>query len=279
MNFIYPLLAILGENFGKVTEKLAFKKTNITPPQDIFLSFIIMFVGVLIVITTFGHKIPKLSIGLFVLVVVMVIVSYLQNIFEAKGLKAKDLSFREPITDIKPVLISFLAFILFPSEREIKYIIGIILGSIILYFGNRALKQKLNIDKGTIYTIMAVIFSAILANIYKLGLETIPADFLFLFRTGGILILLLLLGKINFSHLQKRGALYALTSGLLYLIGSLASLYSIQYLGLNFTIMLMLLGPVLIYFLSYVVLKEKIPPRRIITSILLMIVVLGITFK
>jgi drug/metabolite transporter (DMT)-like permease len=238
-----------------------------------------MFVGIVLFILFFQDPLPKTNLFLVVLLLVMIFISLYQNIFEAKGIKLKELSFRESITGIEPIIAGSLAFLIFPSEREIKYLVGIILGGLILYFGNRKKKHKFSLDKGTLYLFLAISFAAILSNIYKFGLETISPNFIFFFRIGGVLLFLIFFKHANrIKDVESKGKKMALLSGIFYLAGSLANLYSIQKLGLNLTILIMMLGPALIYVFSFTLLKEKFQLKRIIMSILLLSLVLIITY-
>jgi hypothetical protein len=63
-------------------------------------------------------------------------------------------------------------------------------------------------------------------------------------------------------------------SGLIYIIGNLSRLYSIQYLGLNFTILVLLLGPGLIYMASSLVLNEEVRLKQVATSTVLLMIII-----
>ncbi len=277
MSLLYPIIGVIGEVFGKVSDKFNFKRNKIKPTQEIFLVFLIMVIGTICFMVITKTELPVFSVTLFFLIILIILISFFQNIFEFNAVKTKDLSFREPFVNLQPVITSFLAFIIFSSEREIKYLIAIVLGTIILYIGNFEKKQRFNLDKGTVYIILAILFSAILSNIYKFGLEIISPEILLFVRVAGVLILLILIKQITFEGLNKKKITTGTYAGIFYLIGNLASLYSIKYLGLNFTIMILLLGSALTYILSHIILKEKILLRRIITSILLLILVVVTT--
>lgn len=276
MNLFYPLVRVLGETCGKLTDKINFKYNNAQPQQQMLLIFLVMASGAAAYLLYSGTPLPPVSSGLAAVVIGMVLLSFLQNYFEVRGLAAKDLSYREPFVGLEPIAASFLAFLLFPDERGLKYIAGIIAGAAILYFGSRGKETGFRMDRGTACILLALLFEAMVINTYKFGLQGMPPEWLFLFRTSGVLFLSVFFGSASFGKIGKKAAVTGLAAGVCYLVGSLAYLYSIQYLGLNFTIMLLMLQPGLVYLASAAVLKEKIPLRRIITSLLLVALVVAV---
>lgn len=274
MDFIYPILSVIAESIATTIDKLNYNKNKINPGQLVFLLFSTMVAGLLVSLVFIHPSFPILSFGTGALIVFIIAVSFGQNFFDYVGLSTKNLSVREPISNLQPILASFLAYVLFPSERKIKYVIAIFVGVIVLYIGSTDRKLKPKLDKGTGYLLLGIICSAILSNTYKYGLRTISPTYLLLFRAAGVLLLTQLFFRPNLRGLRKNQTIFGVGSGLIYIVGNLTQLYSIQYLGLNFTIMILLLGPGLIYVGSSLVLKETVQLKQIVTSaILLMIIV------
>ncbi len=276
MSLLYPIVTVVAEVVGKTIDKFNFKKNHIKPTQEIFLVFITMAVlsSAYTLLTT--RSMPVLTFTLAVLILLMVGVSFLQNVFEFNGLFSKDLAYRELFVGIQPLLTSFLAVIFFPSEREIKYVIGIILGVAILYFGSYENHWKFKCDKGTLYILLGIFCSAILSNIYKVGLDFLSPQALFMVRTIGVLALLFIFGHVGRHFPNNQSKFVGSLAGFTYFIGFLMHLLSIKYLGINLTILILFLHPVLAYFMSFEVLKEKISVRRVVSNLLLILVVIGI---
>lgn len=273
MDFIYPLLSVVGESFGTTIDKLNYQKNKILPNQLLFLLFSTMVVGLLISTIFIRHPLPDISLAVLGLVALMVIVSFGQNFFDYVGLHTKNLSLREPINNFEPILASFLAYVLFPSERNIKYVVAIIASTVVLYAANSNRKLKLEFDSGTLYLFLSVVCNAVLASIYKLGLESISPFYLLLLRAAGVLLLLWVFFRPHLKSLKKDQTMLGVGSGLMYIVGNLSRLYSIKYLGLNFTIMVLMLGPIIIYTGCWLVLKEKILSKQIIASAVLLAIV------
>lgn len=274
MSFLYPLLSVVSEAFGKTIDKLNYQKNKIQPNQLLFLLFGTIVTGLLVPAVFIHQSAPKMSVAFIGLVIFMIVVSFCQNFFDYVGLRTKNLSLREPINNFQPILAGFLAYVLFPSERNPKYIIAILIGTAILYVANSNRRLRFEFDAGTIYLFLGVVCSAVLSSVYKLGLESVSPFYLLLIRAVGVLLLVWLFFRPNLKNLQKNQTILGIGSGLLYLIANLAELYSIKYLGLNLTIMVLMLGPAIIYMGSFVVLKEKVLPKQIVASVALLSVIL-----
>lgn len=279
MHFLLPLLAVFSESIAKTIDKANYNKNKIKPRELLFLLFTTMALGTGLFLAFTDQDLPVLSLGLVGLIALVIIISFAQNLFDYIGLSTNNLSLREPIINFQPILAGFLAYLLFPSERNIQYLVAIVLGVAVIYFGSSQRRFKLQFDRGVVYLFLGTVCSAILVNVYKLGLETIPAPYIFLFRSTGVLLLLLLFFKPNLKKLNGNRIKLGVGSGLLYIVGSISQLYSIQYLGLNFTILLLLLGPGLIYIASSFVLKEKVTRKQIATSVALLAIIIWATYS
>jgi len=278
MDLLYPILAVISESVGKTADKFNYTRNKIRPRELLFLLFSTIIIGLLASLVFIPQSFPILSLGTVGIIAFMIAISFGQNFFDYVGLHTKNLSLREPISNLEPILASFLAYLLFPSERNVKYIVAIFTGVIILYLGSADRKLKLTFDKGIIYLLLGTVCSAILASVYKFGLETIAPLYLLLFRIIGVLVLTQLFFRPNLRSLKKPQIGLGVVSGLIYIAGNLTRLYSIQHLGLNITILILLLGPVVVYIASAVVIKEKVQPKQIVASAALLALIVWATY-
>lgn len=274
MILLAPFIALFGEVAGKTIDKLNFNRNKIGSNELIVLLFGTILVGILISLPILRPPLPDVSLALGAALALMILVSFGQNYFDFKGLSTTNLAIREPISNFQPILASFLAFAIFPSEREIKYVAAIVLGSLILYWGNSNRRFRLQWDRGVLYLFLAAVCSAVLASIYKFGLEHIDPFYLLLIRTVGILALAPLLMRLSLRQLNRKQVGYGIAGGIAYLIGNLAEYYSIRDLGLNFTILILLLGPSLFYLSCALVLKERVTAKQIATSAALLAIII-----
>lgn len=274
---ILSLIGVLGQKLGKTFNKLSFNKTKSHPAQEILITFSSMLIILFGFIAFFGSEFTFPSSILVIVLVSMVFISFLKNFWEFRGVKLKDLAYREPISNLQPLLTSFMAFFLFPTEREIKYIVGIFLAILVLYFVNNKKKSShhFKLDKGTLFLIGSMICSAVLENIYKFGLRDLAPEYLYLVRVLGILILTVIF---QYSHLfenkyEKKQLGFGFLAGLFYTCGFLAKLFAIKSVGLNFTILIYSAGPSLVYLISHLFLKEEVHFRQVLSSFLIILIV------
>lgn len=275
-NLIFPIVAIVWEKLWNTFDKINFNKTNLKPSNQIFLVFIMMFLGAIIWFFVTWEKLPNFSIKLWLLIFVIIGISFFQNIFQFHWISKKDLQTREPIILLNPIITAGISYIIFPSEREYKYIIAIVLAILVLYIFKFRKNFKIDFDRWFLLIFLWVTCSAILANMYKFWLQIITPELLLVLRTSGILLLLLLCNQVLIN--RKNFPINALNiwfiSWFFYFAWHLARLYSIQELWLNLTVLLLFLWPVFMFLFSFFILKEKVEFKNIISSFLILFIII-----
>jgi drug/metabolite transporter (DMT)-like permease len=275
MNLLYPFTAVTGESVAKTIDKLNYRKNHIQPRQLIFLVFSGMFVSILVYIIATKKHFPAITLISIGLIALIGVVSFLGNVFDYISLKSDDLSLREPMLNFVSVLAGLIGYVLFPQERKIGFLIAFILGAVIVYYGTHQRHLGRVQKKGMFYLTIAVVFYALLPSIYKVTLAHISPAYIAFFRVAVILALTsIFLPVKNLRLLSSSKVSYGLSSGFIYAVETVASLYAIQKLGVVETMLLFLLGPALMYLTSYFILREKVRKGEVISSLLLAGVVL-----
>lgn len=275
-NFLFPIISILWEALWNTFDKINFNKTKLKAQNQMFLVFLIMAFGSSLTFIFWWNKIPQFSLMLIFLIISIVLISFFQNIFQFHWISKKDLQTREPIISLQPIITVVIAYIIFPSEREIKYILAIILSVLVLYFFKFRWNLKISFDKGILQIFLWVFTASILANLYKFTLWIVSPEFLTICRTIGILIMLILFKQVvlNKSNFNTKQIKYWFLAWFFYFIWALANLYSIKELWLTFTILLLFLWPVFVFLFSFFILKEKVEIKNIISSIIILFIVI-----
>lgn len=275
-NFLFPIISILWEALWNTFDKINFNKTKLKAQNQMFLVFLVMAFGSSLTFIFWWNKIPQFSLMLIFLIISIVLISFFQNIFQFHWISKKDLQTREPIISLQPIITVVIAYIIFPSEREIKYILAIILSVLVLYFFKFRWNLKISFDKGILQIFLWVFTASILANLYKFTLWIVSPEFLTICRTIGIVIMLILFKQIvlNKSNFNTKQIKYWFLAWFFYFIWALANLYSIKELWLTFTILLLFLWPVFVFLFSFFILKEKVEIKNIISSIIILFIVI-----
>lgn len=275
MNFIFPLIHIVGETTAKTVDKLNFRRNKIAPQQLMLLVFIGMSASLFIYILLARLPLPAFTSTTIILLASIGLISFAGNIFDFLSLKHNDLSLREPMLGFEPIIAGLFGYLVFPDQREIKLLIAFILGAVVVHYGTHRRTLKRSERKGMAFLLLAVIFCAPLPSIYNLTLAYVSPEYMSFFRVTTILVLSLLFFRNSRQRksFTKGGTIYGLTSGFIYSIGTVASLYAIQSFGVVIATLLGLLGPTLTYLVSYFVLQEKVRRGEVISSLALALIV------
>lgn len=274
MNFFYLIGSIIAESGGKTFDKINLKKNKIDPRQALLLIFITMASLIALYIILAGKDLGVINKQLIFLIVGIACFSFLGNVFDEMSLQRDDLSLREPLVDFEPIATGFIAYLLFPEERNIAILAAFILGTLIVRWGLHRHKLNKNERTGIRYMWLAVLFYAIVPVFYKEALNYISPEYLALFRTASISILILIFFKPKRStKLNKAMFGYGLAAAVWYAFGAIVSLYAIKNFGLVITMLFLMLGPALRYLAGQFVLKEKVRKTEVLSSLMLTLVV------
>ncbi len=275
MGPVYVLLSIVTESTGKTIDKLNFKRNRIAAQQLVLLLFIAMSVCMLLFIVLTHQPFPHMTPAALGLIAVIALVSFGSNAFDYLGLKADDLSLREPLNDFEPIVAGLIGYMLFPAERKPGFLLAFILGAVIVYWGTHRRRLRRLQRQGLIYLLIGFCLEAVLPSLYKLSLVHMSPAYITLFRVLAVLVLSrLFFSTQGLRRLSSKKLGYGLLAGGVYALGAVVSLYAIQRLGVVLTMLLMLFGPFLRYMSGYFILKENVRKGELVSSMLLAAVVL-----
>lgn len=274
MNFLLPLTAIFGSSIAGAIDKINFRRNLISPNRLMRLVFLSMSLSVFVFIVGRGLPLPNFSSTALGLMGLIIVISFAANFFDFRSLKVNDVSSREPVLDLNPIIAGLFGYLLFPSEREVGFLVALILSGLVVYWGSYSKHRRKIRERGMFFALGAVLFYGLLPSLYKLMFEYFTPEYILLFRVLGVLALsMIFLSVKTSSRFSKNSVGLGLSSGIFFSIAGIASLYSIAILGLIVTMFFLLLGPALRYSIGFFVLKEKIHKREMVSSLLLVIIV------
>jgi uncharacterized membrane protein len=236
-----------------------------------WLVFVGMSLSLLLFIYVTKQHLPSYSLVAGGLVTLIALVSFGSNAFDYLSLKSNDLSLREPMNDFETLLAGLVGYFFFPSERKPAFLVVFILGIFIMYYGTHCRKLRGFQKKGLSFFLLSILFEAFLPSIYKVTLTHIDPTYIAFFRTVSVLVLTSIffpLGK-TLKGISSKKIIYGLTSGVIYALGTVTSLYAIHVLGVVQTMLILLLGPALRYLAAFFILKEKVRTGEMVSSLLL----------
>lgn len=279
MGFIYLLIYTFAESTGKTIDKLNFARNRVTSIQLMLILFFAISGSLLAFILLTGQPFPHLSFTALGLMAAIALVSFGANVFDFVSLRLNDLSLREPLVDFEPIAAGLVGYVLFPAERKTIFLVAFIASGFIVHWGTHRRKLRKSQTRGMFYLLLAVSFYAVLPTLYKLTLVYIPPVYVAFFRTAAVFLLMATFFPAkSWKGFSSKKVAYGLLSGVLYAIGTTASLYAIKVLGVVLTMVFMLLGPAMRYWASHFILKEKVRRGEMISSLLLAVIaVIAIT--
>lgn len=279
MNLILPLVTVIGSAVAGTIDKINFRRNGISPNRLMLLEFFSMSLAMVLFIASRRLPFPHISLIAAGFILLVIVISFVANFFDYRSLQINDISSREPVLDVTPIIAGLFGYILFPSEREAGFLIVLLLSIVVVYWGSYSTHLRKAQKRGMHFVLASVILYSLLPSLYKLMFDYFSPEYVLLFRVLGILVLsLIFLSSSGLSHFSRATVTLGLLSGVFFTIAGLATLYSIAILGLINTMFLLLLAPALRYSIGYFILKEKIHRREMFSSLLLVIIVSSTLF-
>jgi len=280
MQAIVPVLGALALATGTILEKtvLRKKKINIKLYQTaIFFAIVLAMVPFIYFFWKMDAQALELkNILIFSAVIVSSIIA---NLFIFYSLKWEKISKLQPARILEPLFVILLA-ILFSFfignglyDRNIKFIIPALIAALALIFSHIK-KHHLSFNKyfiaaiiGSFFFALELVISRLILNFYS------PITFYFL-RCSTIFLLSLIIFRPKFKLLDKKSTWIILITGAIWAVYRIVIYWGYINLGIIFTTLMVMLGPIFIYLFAYKFLKEKLNWRNIIASIIIIACVL-----
>ncbi len=210
----------------------------------------------------------------------IIIISVFANYFSFYAFKHRDLAKIQSIRLTLPLFTILLAFIfsfffeIYNNERNYSVLLFAFIAGIALLFSNFK-KEHFSFDKYSWAMLIGSFLFAVELTLSKPLVELYHPVTLYFIRSLFILIISFTLFGDNLSKLKPGGKCLFLAAALFW-VGYRAILYyGYGVFGVVFTTTIFILSPVLIYFASWIFLKEKVTKRQVFSSIVIVACVLG----
>lgn len=270
-----PILGALALGIGTIFQKKILGRKKLGVKTYLNAEFIAITLVMLPLIYFFWNLSSEAfnsgNIFIFILVVLFSIVA---NLFTVYSMKWEKISNIEPAKIMEPLFVILLA-ILFSFiidgnlfERNFNVIIPAIIAGLALIFSHIK-KHHLYFNKFFIAAILGSFFFALELVLSRLILDFYsPITFYFL-RSLAIVIIGLIIFKPNFKEINSKLKYQMLALGIIWVFYRVIVYYGYIHLGVIFTTLIVMLGPIFVYLLAWKFLKEKINWKNIIASIII----------
>lgn len=271
--YYLPFIGAVANSFGIIWQRVILVKKKVDIKTFQVLAFFAVSLLFLPFIYFFFHISPEAlttkNIILFLFVILFSIIGNLMLFYSIKGERISSL---EPALALEPLFTVILAviasfFFIELFERKIHIIIPAFIAGIALVLSHIK-RHHLNFDKyftaaiiASLFFSMELIFSRFILNYYT------PLTFYFL-RCLGIFIISLIIFRPKFSSVSKKIKLEILGIAFLWIVFRVVVYYGYIHLGVVFTTLIVMLSPILVYFLAWTILKEKIRWQDLVTAMI-----------
>ena len=271
---LLPIIAVIASAIFVVISKMFFRRYGrLTSREFVWLQFV-GIVGVLWLAAPFFTQLPtrELLVSSSVMMLGIVALAVVGNLLYYWGLEHEKISEIEPFLLFTPLVTILIASAFYANERIWPVYVTAVIASIVLGWAH--LKRKhLAFRLGLVVILVYALVNGFEVVITRHLLDIYNPFTLYLLRSTGILVLLSLVaapkfGWLKLHHFAMMGILGALA------VGSVVATYAaFQLRGVSETIFVFTLGPVLVYLLSVVFLKERWQRKNIIASVIILALV------
>lgn len=270
-----PILGALALATGTIIQKklLNIKKINIKLYQTAEFSAIVL---AMIPFIYFFWQMDAQALefkNLFIFGLV-ILFSIVANLFVFYSMKWEKVTNLEPAKILEPLFVIMLAifFSFFIDsrlyERNLKVIIPALIAGAALIFSH-VKKQHLKFNKYFIAAILGSFFFALELIISRLILDFYSPITFYFIRCSSIFLISLALFRPKFKSLDKKSILLFFAVGIIWAIYRIIIYWGYVNLGVIFTTLIIMLGPIFIYLFAWKFLKEKINWKNIVASIVI----------
>lgn len=278
------ILGALALAIGTIIQKKILRKRNI----DIKLYQVLEFSAIILAMLPFIYffwKIDAQALELKNIIIfsLVILFSIIANLFTFYSMKWEKVSNLEPAKVLEPLFVVLLAilFSFFAAElydKNLKIIIPALIAGAALIFSHIK-KDHLSFNKYFIAAILGSFFFALELVISRLVLNFYsPITFYFL-RCSFILLISFILFKPNLKRVEPEVCRRVLLVGFVWVVYRIVIYYGYLNLGVIFTTLMIMLGPIFIYIFAWKFLKEKLNWRNITAALIIIGCVLYATLS
>ncbi|MEM3091096.1 MAG: DMT family transporter [Candidatus Pacearchaeota archaeon] len=276
MVFYLPILGALALAIGTILERLVLIKKNI----DIKSYQVASFLGIVVCLFPFLYFLWRVDLEAFelkniLILLVVVIFSIIANFLVFYSIKGEKINNLEPARVLEPLFVIILAIILgifFKNlyEQNLKIIIPSLISASALVFSHIK-KHHLYFNKYFLAAIAGSFFFALELVISRFILDFYSPVTFYFFRSFLILILSFLIFTPKFRGFNSKTKWIILITGGVWVIYRIIVYYGYIKLGVIFTTLLLMLGPVFIYSFAHFFLNEKMSWKNFLASIIIVV--------
>lgn len=272
------VISSLANASGLVLDKIILSKKKLGLPVFLPLTFLLLFLFTLVLVPHFGRvdwDIAGLTNSMF-LIFMMVVIAIAWNVLYYQSVQHEKVHHTELIMMLSPLVTVILAAVFFPENFDKRIFVLAIIACVALIF-SKSSKEHFFTSKTSYNTFLAVILMSTEAVIIRELLFSYTPVALYAVRTFFIAIFFFLYYCPKSEQIKKAHWGMIAGSSLLGLVTMIGKFYAFSQLGIVYTTLITIIGPVIVFLASWEILGEKIRPRMIIASLVVLACVAAAT--
>lgn len=273
------IFSSLGYAGGVATDKVVLDKRRVPVMRFIPLLFIWLAIITAIFLPMWGridYSILHLAKPLIIFAL-MIAVAVTWNIFYYQGIQKENLAEFELIMLFTPLATVLLAEIFIPSERNIQVFVAGLISSFAL-IASRFRRYHLKLSFLAKRTMLAMILMSFESILIKYLLTYFSPVSLYFVRTTIVAVIFIVLYRPKLFSMSLMAYSLTIISAIFGVMQMVLKFYGFQNLGIIETTMILLLGPILVYIISYFYFHEMLYKRDLLAMIVIVASILYVQF-
>jgi drug/metabolite transporter (DMT)-like permease len=273
------IIASIGYAGGVIIDKIILSIYLV--PVRRFIPWLFIWLAV---ITTFavyifgGRYNPAiLERNYLILFVLMIVVAFIWNLYYYEGIQREEVHEFELVMLFSPLATIILAEIFLPSERSIPTFIAGSVASLAL-LASRVEKRHLRLSPYWKQLFAATILMAAESIIIKKLLAVYDPTVLYLVRTAILAIIFLIVYRPKLLQISKSAFALTIATAFFGVVQMVLKFYGFASVGVMETTLILILGPVFVYFLSSFFFKERLQKKTAVSALVVIGCVLYVVF-
>lgn len=266
-----PFIGALAEGAIAILEKKVLRKRKVDFKHfTVFVFFTAMVLMIPLMFFFWDVKPEAYSFFNLIILGGIVILAVIANLCVFYAIKWEKLTEIEPVILFQPLFVILLALIFFPLERNFNIIIPAIIASLALIFSH-VKKNKLCFNKYLLFALLGSLFYAFELILTRFILDYYSPITFYFFRVSFIFLITFLIFRPGNEIVDKKSQILIVFIGGLWIVYRVLLYYGYLSLGVVFTTLIFILGPIFVYLFARMFLKEKLTWRNIVATIIIIL--------
>lgn len=270
------LASALASGIGLVVDKIALSRHKIRLNVFLPLCFLLLFLLTVVLTPWYGQVDWDLVLHLpnvLFLVFLMIVISIAWNVLYYQSVRHEEVHQHELMTMSGPIITIVLAAVFFPEELDKRIFFLALVASLALFFAKGERHRHFQLNKTSYNTLLAVILMSTESIIIRELLHFFSPVALYALRTGVLAVFFFSYYRPRLSGVTTPQWRILLISSLMGAVTMIGRFIAFNDLGVIFTTLLAVLAPIIVFLASWEILHERIKPRVVTASIIILVCV------